>query len=42
MPRKGKGVRRILKEERRYKEKKKQSNKRWLSEKAIKDEINQE
>ncbi len=42
MPRKGKGVRRILKEERRFREKKKKSIKRWLSEEVIKDEINQE
>lgn len=29
MPRKGKGVRRIIKEERRFQEKKKQSEKHW-------------
>ncbi|MFX0087280.1 MAG: hypothetical protein ACFFAU_16640 [Candidatus Hodarchaeota archaeon] len=42
MPRKGKGVRRILKEERRFREKRKKSAKRWLSEEVIRDEINQE
>lgn len=42
MPRKGKGVKRILKEERRFREKKKQSIKHWLSEEIIKDEIRQE
>ena len=41
MPRKGKGVKRILKEEKRYREKKKQGRKFWQF-KIIKDSENEE
>ena len=41
MPRKGKGVKRILREEKRYREKKKQGKKFWQF-KIIKDDENEE
>jgi hypothetical protein len=37
MPRKGKGVQRIIKEEKRFQEKKKQSEKHWDSKKKLKE-----
>jgi hypothetical protein len=37
MPRKGKGVKRIIREEKRYHEKKKQSRKSWRHKKGMKE-----
>ena len=37
MPRKGKGVKRIIREEKRYREKKKQGAKAWRHKKSIDD-----
>ena len=37
MPRKGKGVKRIIREEKRYQEKKKQGKKAWRHKKGIRE-----